>query len=123
MIRNLLLLTYVSVGIPVIDVGRFIAMGLEALVWAAKWLAIRLFFVTLIGTTLPVALYFAWGKISGYVMQAASSLIGTTGFWAGSVVSFTGLAGWIATTLKMPECASVLMTAYATKFALSFIRR
>ena len=120
--KNLFLFLYVSV-IPVIDVGRFISMAIKAGAWLAKWLLIRAFALSIFITVVPTVLYYGWTKIAAYVMQAVSAIAGVDGVWSGSVIAFTGLAGWIATSLKMPECASILLSCYATRFALSFIRR
>jgi len=110
-------------AVPVFDFWGIIRLGIDKAADLAKWVAYRAFIIGAIGTLVPIAIFMGWTEICKFIFDASNTQAGTTGMWTGSIVQYTGLGAWFATQLKMPECMSVLLSAYAVRFALSFLRK
>lgn len=110
-------------AIPVFDIGRifewFGNITKTALVFMATKVAVALIIMTFV----PLAIYKGLCLMMQYIASASSGLAGSGGLWSGQVIEYTGLGAWLATQLKLPECASLYLGSLVVVFALSFLRR
>lgn len=91
-----------------------------------KYLALKALLLSLFTVILPVVLFKVWLKIQVWVMDfLAENISSLTGgaIAEPAVVEFTGLAAWLADLLKLPQCASVLLSCAVVSFSLKFIKR
>jgi len=110
-------------ALPVFDVGRIFEWTASATKTVILWGAAKILIATILITFVPIAVYKGICLVMEYVYQAANSVAGTDGIWSGQIIEYTGLGAWLATQLKLPECASLYLGALAVVFALSFLRR
>jgi hypothetical protein len=110
-------------GIPVFDVSRLIEWGLKAIVAGFLWIAAKVAISLLIITFVPIAIYLAISKLAEHTFEAASAMAPSGGMWDGAMIQYTGMAAWLATLLRLPECFAVYIGALSVAFALSFLRK
>jgi hypothetical protein len=110
-------------GIPVFDISRLIEWGIKGIATGFLWIAAKVVLSGLILTFVPLAIYYAITKLAEHTFNAASGMAPTGGMWDGAIIQYSGLAGWLATQLRMPECFALYMGAIAVSFALSFLRK
>ena len=85
-----------------------------------KFLAWRAFILFIVFIALPIVFYnVATDLIFDLMSYAVSKISGTAG--SPVIVQLTGLAGWIGNQINIQSSISIIMSAVATRFALSFI--
>jgi hypothetical protein len=86
---------------------------------SAYYLAIKAVIVTLMMVVLPILLknFFTW-IVSGVLAVIAGSPLGTA---SPTIVSLTGLAGYLGSSLGIPAAVAVILSAVATRFTLKLI--
>lgn len=87
---------------------------------ALKFLAYKALLVTLITITLPAVLKSLMTWMLEGVLSIANGVDGIDSMTV-ATHSFSGLAGYFASNLMLPECVSIMLTACAIRFALNFI--
>jgi len=108
-------------GLPVFDVSRPIEWIKEAAAFGIKWIAFRLFIISIVITTLPVGLYYGWNFIIDVTMEWVGSRM-AGGELPSMGLQLTGLGAWLADQMQLPACLSILMTAAALRFTLKMVR-
>ena len=106
--------------IPVFDVSRVIGWIKTAAAETIKFIALKALLVALIFTLLPIAIYNGWLFLQEKILAFLSS---SSGSWEGTIVTFTGLGGWIAEQLRFTECFSVLVSGLTFRFIYSFFKK
>lgn len=95
--------------------ARFLTAGV------LQWLALKLVLFTLLVVVLPIVL----NNFLHGLMQTSMTLLSSTaaehGIGAPLIVQLTGLAGYFAGSLKVPEVVALLAGALAFRVALRFI--
>jgi len=88
-----------------------------------KWVAIKALVFFVLGVVLPVLLYNIITDIIVSLMDASMEQM--TAVLADQsdslVLSFTGLAGWVANQIYLPQAIAVILSAIAIKFLLGLI--
>lgn len=112
----------IPIGLPVVDVSRFLEWIKVAAADVVKWLALRTLLLGIVGTLVPLAIYKGWLLISEKIMAYTQTQM-TGSYWDGFVVQFTGLAGWLSIHLQLQACFMILATALSFKFVLGFVKR
>ncbi len=107
--------------IPVFDISRIVGWIKTATADVIKFIALKALLVALIFTLVPIALYKGWLLIQEKLFAFISSNMGDA--WTGTIVSFTGIGGWLADQLRFQECFAVLVSALSFRFVLGFFRR
>ncbi len=85
-----------------------------------KFVAYKLFAITLITVTLPIVLK----NVITWLFEQLSSIASTnTDFSAlhETTVHLTGYAAYLASHLLLPDCISIILTAVAIRVVLNFI--
>lgn len=86
---------------------------------ALKWLAIKIFSVTLLTVTLPIVIK----NILVWLIQQIELIIQS--YSGGSVNSFSvqlsGLAGYLGDQMMLSTCVSIILTAIAIRLFLNFV--
>lgn len=89
----------------------------------AKFVAYRAFILFLLAVVFPVLVY----NIVTYIIVSlldvgiALSVDNTPGSLVALSLSFTGLAGWLAQNLYLPQCVSVYMSAVSVRYIMHLI--
>lgn len=86
-----------------------------------KFAATRALIIAVVGTLLPVVLYNLINSILLEYIQYAQGVIPSGDGLTSVVVSFTGIAGYMAVQLKLPEAFSLVMSAAALRWSLNCI--
>ena len=107
--------------IPVFDISRAIGWFKTAAADVIKFLALKALLVAIIFTLVPIALYKGWLLIQEKLFAFITTNMGND--WSGTIVSFTGIGGWLADQLRFQECFAVLVSALSVRFILGFFRR
>ena len=82
------------------------------------YLAMKALLFVLFVTVLPVII----NNLIYKLIQGSIDVVGTTAGSASShVVALTGIAGYLGSTLRLPEALSIMLSAVATRFALKLI--
>lgn len=87
----------------------------------AKYVGLRALLVGVILSLLPVALFKGFSLILKFVMNYASTYISGQGI-EGVMLQMVGIAGYLATALKIPEGISVYLSCLGVSFVLRMIR-
>ena len=107
--------------VPVFDISRAIGWIKTAAAETIKFVAIKTLLVTLVFTVMPVAMYKGWLFLQEKILTYLNA--NSSGSWEGTVVTFTGLGGWIADQLRFSECFAVLISGLTFRFVYSFFKR
>lgn len=99
-------------------IGSFFARVLT--VETAKFLAWRAFYLFLVFVCLPLVLYNVGVDLIFDLLNAAMDYTATLNM-SELTLQMTGIAGYIATQVQLPEAFALYMTAIGTRFAMSFI--
>jgi hypothetical protein len=101
------------------------AAGVSSVITVMTLLAIarKALLYFLIGVVLPLVLYNLGTRFIVDIMEFAVTIA------AGQVqgqnlnlsMQITGMAGWIANQIYLPQCLSIIFAAIAAKFAMGFI--
>lgn len=86
-----------------------------------KWIATRGLLVALVGGMLPVVLYNLFNQILLEFITYAASQNPDAGNLSSVVIQITGLGGWMATQLKLPQAFALVCSAAALRTALNMI--
>lgn len=91
----------------------FLAEGL-------KWVAFKALLLVLVMTVLPVILKNVFYDLLQVFITAANSKVGSMapGSFGATVVQVTGMGGWLAAQLKLPECFAVMLAAVSFRVTL-----
>ena len=109
--------------VPVIDVGRFIKWGKEAVVGTFKWLLIRAFVMSLMAFVVPLAIYKGWQLVQSKIFDfMMNNLDSSQGQFDGAVLELTGLTAWLSEQLRFAESFSLYMSALLISFTLRVMR-
>jgi len=95
--------------------ARFLTAGL------LRWLAFKVVAFVLVTVVLPIVLTNVLHKVMQISMTLATEQAGAAGALTSHPATWTGLIGWLALTLKLPEVVAVLIGATAFRAAMSFI--
>lgn len=94
--------------------GRFVTDSV------AKYVAYKLFFYTLVTVTVPIVaknlIVFLFTEMSTIIQGQLSGLD-----HGATMVQLTGVAGYLAEHLMLPDCLALLLTAVAIRFTLNMI--
>ena len=89
----------------------------------AKWIAFKGLVYLIVFTVVPVLLYNILTGLMFDLLDYGLNYIAGSGFdQSNLVIQFTGIAGWIATQISLPQCLSIFMSAVAVRFVLNAIR-
>lgn len=99
-------------------IGAFLAKVFT--VETLRFLAWRAFILFIVFVCLPVVLYNVGVDLIFALIAQAMDYTGTLGF-SELTIQLTGIAGYIANEINLPQCFSIYMTAIATRFAMGFI--
>jgi hypothetical protein len=114
-----------SIGIAFITWFSAISSGIIAMITleGVKFLAWRGFYIFVLGAVIPILSYnvfcFILSKVFEVSMQIMATQTGSA--TANLALSFTGLAGWVASQANIPQVIAVYMTAISIRFMLSLI--
>jgi len=87
---------------------------------ALKFLAWRAFILFIVFICLPIVLYNVGVDLIFSLIAAAMDYTGSLGM-SDLTIQITGIAGYIADKINLPQCFSVYMSAIATRFVMGFI--
>ena len=86
----------------------------------AKFLAWRAFILFIVFIIMPILLYnIAVDLIFDLMSYAIESINGNS--IEPVTISITGMGGWMADRMQIPECISIIMTAISVRFTMNFI--
>jgi hypothetical protein len=96
--------------------------------WLLRVIATGFIIKAVIGTfaviLLPKVLKYVWlhwgSQLVDYALSQLSALPGGS---SSLVVNLSGLVGYVAGQLRIVDCFTVMISAWVTVFALSFVRR
>ena len=86
----------------------------------ARYLAWKAFTLFLVVVVLPIVINNIIYKIIQTSVELVSNNIGDTSFLSSMTIHFTGLAAYVVGSLHLPEALSIVMSAVALRFTLSF---
>jgi hypothetical protein len=90
-----------------------------------KWSASKAFWMFMLTFVLPILLYNLAVKISlsfmSVGMEMTQTAMGDISSGNSLVLHLTGMAGWMAQEIYLPQALSVYLTALGAKFIISFI--
>lgn len=96
--------------------------GFQIFAWGTlKWVAQRAFLLALALGVGPIVLFKGFSWVTQYMMNYASGKISAEGIQP-VMVSFVGIGGWLASTLKLPEAFSIFLSFCLLSFLLRMIR-
>jgi len=95
-------------------VVRFFAVGV------LRWVATKLLLFTLLNVVLPIVLVNLFHRILQGIMTLNTEAATGSGL-SPVTITFTGLAGWLAATLRIPEGLSLVLGALAYRASVSMI--
>lgn len=111
-------------AIPIIGAALFSTIGslvakffTDAVI---RWIAWKTLILAVVTVTLPIVLKNVITWLYETVITAASSHISTSGL-THAAFEFTGLSGYLAYHLMIPESISVILTALSIRLILNFI--
>jgi hypothetical protein len=85
-----------------------------------KYMAWRGFLYFIVFMALPVVIYNVASDLIFDLMAYAVGAVGDAGL-SPVIVQITGLGGWIGQQINLESSMAIIMSAVATRFALSFI--
>jgi len=85
-----------------------------------KWIAFKAVMLVLFMTVLPIVLKNVFYDLLQTFMSTAASKMGgvSTGSLAAHTVQISGMGGWLASVLKLPECFALILSAVALRLTL-----
>jgi hypothetical protein len=87
-----------------------------------EWSATKVFLLFLVGVVLPLVLYNTAVLIVTNLMGVGLTLVGdATADQQNLVFEITGIAGWIADQIYLPQALSTLFSAVASRFIIDLI--
>lgn len=101
-------------------IGGVIAKSLS--VEVIKFIATRALLYGLFTLVLPIVIYNVLIRIYREGMEYIAGQTGTIET-TGYIIELTGMAGWIADRINLIQCMSLVLSAYAIRFLISFIKR
>lgn len=91
---------------------------------AFRWVAFKTFFSAVMLYAFPVLFLSIWGRVSYTVYQkmndASTGVVGTSGITS-NILHLTGLAGYLASNLYIPQAVAMVLSAVACRFALDVL--
>lgn len=115
------------IGSAVTAIGTFFSglggtlLGLITLE-GVKFTAQKVFWLFMVGFVVPVLLYNVAVSLMTSVMELGYTLIGGyTGTGSSLTISLTGMAGWIAQQIYLPQAVSTYLSAVSVRFVISMI--
>ncbi|MEO5358464.1 MAG: hypothetical protein H7844_14375 [Nitrospirae bacterium YQR-1] len=96
-------------------IGAFFARWLA--VDALKFFAFKTVLYVVIIYLLPKALYNLISRIYSETFQMISGSVS----FSDTTLNFTGLSGWFMDTLRVPECFTIILTAYIARFLITLV--
>jgi len=82
-----------------------------------KWLAMKAVAYTLMVVILPIVLWNLMSEWTLFFLDLALSSLPSESF----IYNMTGLAGWFAVTMQLPQALAIVVSGLATRFMLSTI--
>jgi hypothetical protein len=85
-----------------------------------KWVAFKALLLVLTMTVLPIVLKNVFYDLLSAIMTAVNNKVGSVGTGSiGAVTAeVTGMGGWLAVQLMLPECFSLMLSAVAFRLTL-----
>jgi hypothetical protein len=99
-------------------IGSFFARVLT--VETLKFVAWRAFILFIVFVCLPIVLYNVGVDLIFTLLESAMDYTGSLNQQS-LIIELSGLGGYIANQIYLPQCFSVYMTAIATRFIMGFI--
>jgi len=93
----------------------------KLLIEGTKYALMRLFAIFIITVTLPLVLYKVYGTLLQKMMSAGLQYI-SQGNYESVVVSLSGMGGYLAYYLKIPDVIAMYIAVISTKFLLKLMR-
>lgn len=97
-------------------------LGMEIL----KWVAFRGLMLTLFVTIMPIIFHniLIWSmKFGSSILKRYMELNGSSPDFSAYVMTVTGVGGYLANCMQIPQCFAILMTALSARFALNMLAR
>jgi hypothetical protein len=96
------------------------ALGRMFVAEGIKWLAFKALMVLLFMVVLPIVLKNVFYDILKIYLDWVTAKVAAvgTGSLSGQVVQVTGMGGWLAAQLKIPDCCAVLVSALSLRVTL-----
>ena len=85
-----------------------------------KWAAVKILVFTTLTTTFPIVAKNLINWLFTTVSAVASSNISTDGLHS-TVLNLSGLSGYLASVLMIPDCIAIIMTAIVIRFTLNLV--
>jgi hypothetical protein len=85
-----------------------------------KFLAWRAFILFIVFVCLPLVLYNVGVDLMFDLMEVGMGYAGDLNQQS-LTIQLTGMAGWMATQLNLPQCFSMYMSAVSVRFAMGFV--
>ncbi len=108
--------------VPVFDVGRIIVFAKALLIGAAIWMAFKIFIIGVATVLIPIAVYKGLEMMTEQSLDLINDQM-TSPQWSANLVEFTGLAAWLADTLKFQACFQLLASFVVARFMLTLIKK
>jgi len=89
-----------------------------------KWIAFRALMLTLFVTVLPIVFHnlTIWGmRFSSAILSRYLQTMGAEPAFQATVLTISGVGGYLANCLQLPQCFSIIMTALTARFALNML--
>ena len=104
-------------------------VGMWAMGWVRKtmmtvalFLAAKTLLKVLILTALPIILYNVGTMVIFDFMDLALSYVNNSGLPTDFTIQLTGLGGWIAQKIQLPQAFSMYMSAVSVRYFLNLLR-
>ncbi|MCP4113261.1 MAG: hypothetical protein GY749_48320 [Desulfobacteraceae bacterium] len=110
-------------GIPVFDLSNILVIAKDVAVKVLQWAAFKALFIGALATILPISIYIGWKIVSSKIFEAVNSKITETGEIESVSIAVTGIAAWVIQQTYLDICFSVVISAIAIRFSLSFFHR
>ena len=85
-----------------------------------KWAAVKVLVFTTLTITFPIVVKNLINWLFTTVSAVASSNISTDGLHS-TVLNLSGLSGYLASVLMIPDCIAIIMTAIVIRFTLNLV--
>lgn len=93
----------------------------QILVVGLLFAGLKTLFIGLVTLVLPVVLYTTGSDLMIDAMNWGVSKIAETGL-SPTVISLSGVAGWLAVQCKVPECVSIVLSGAYIRLVLQLLR-
>jgi len=104
--------------------GRLFTINLATDV--IKWVAFRALMLTLFVTVMPIIFHnlVIWSmRFGGSILMRYMSLMGADPQFEAVVLNVSGLGGYLANCLQIPQCFAIIMTALTARLALNMFAK